>query len=336
MGSKAFEMLDSIDPITGAEGKLFYSVKAFDQSKSFHIGRSSHGNAVLLVSTATLSPRAVPLQLSGIEAVFDVICIISEDGVETEARFTVVSCQSKDREVEVYFSHIAGIIVDELGDLPCAEKLEASISQLIFLFEKLKSPPRNTIHGLIGELLVIDLADRPDQAVLCWHNEATERYDFSGGQARLEAKTWSSGTRQHTFSADQVNLPVETVGILASSMVEESSGGVSVSELAGQIERRLSTSASITQLRIKIAGALGINVEQSQGYRFDLARAHSTIAFYDINSLPGIRPPYPPGVSRISFTSNLTHLTPLEISHVNVLILPELNFSISRKVGGQL
>lgn len=295
----------------GAPGDGGFHVLQVPGLPGYYAGRDREGGATLLVRAAGTS-RTVPLVLAGLAASFDVPCRIQEPGgAERVERLTSVTCRSSDPAIEAYFAGVVEIMISMLGPLPAAQAVSDALSQLADLFQKLRSPSRRPVTGLVGELLIISAARDPIAAVDAWRTDPDERYDFAAGSLRLEAKASATRTRLHSLSLEQANPAPGSVGYLASVLVEQMAGGTSLSELIDTISGRLATPRVTMRLQSIIAETLGQDLAGAMSWRFDLALAASSLQFYDLKEIPALRDRPPPGVTGVRFTSDLAASQPL-------------------------
>jgi hypothetical protein len=308
-------LLEEIDTPSG-EG--VFNVKRLADSSVFYAGRDSRGCASILIATSE-SGRTVPLRLAGIEAMFSTPCQIVESGLQPITQtVTAIICTNQDREVSAYFAYIMEALLPLLGDSPTTEKVAEAVRQLVDLFQKLRSPARRSLLGLVGELNVIEAASDVAVAVRSWRSDDEERFDFGVRRLRLDVKASSNRQRVHEISFEQANPPDGTTGIIASIWIEAMAGGVSLSELLNSIERRLSDRPrEIARLRTIVANTLGEALPQAMDWRFDKKLAESSFRYFDAKNIPAIRPPLPSGVSSARFVSDLSGCMPIELHRLN-------------------
>jgi hypothetical protein len=60
-------------------------------------------------------------------------------------------------------------------------------------------PSRQSVTGLIGELMLLLLASDPARAIWCWRASPTDRFDFVAQDARIECKAASTGQQGSMF-----------------------------------------------------------------------------------------------------------------------------------------
>lgn len=277
----------------------------------YYAGRDCEGGATLLIR-ATGASRTVPLVLAGLAASFDVPCRIQEPGgAERVERLTSVTCRSREPAIEAYFAGVVEIMIPMLGPLPSADAVSDALSDLADLFQKLRSTPRRSVTGLVGELMVIRAARDPIGAVWAWRADPDERFDFAAGSLRLEAKASGTRARLHSLSLEQANPAPGSVGYLASVLVEQMAGGTSLSNLIDAIAASLAIPRATMRLQTIVADTLGQDLASAMSRRFDLALAASSLQFYDLREIPALRERPPPGVTGVRFTSDLAACQPL-------------------------
>ncbi len=296
-----------------------FSVIAVPSWPAYYVGRDSSGCAALLIRTTGSSTR-VPLHLVGIDARFSVACRIEE--LDRDARtenLTVVTCRLHDRAVERYFLTTMEVLASALGPRPTVAATSEFVDRLVDLFQRLARPPRRPLVGLVGELLVIRCAADPAVAVRAWRVDQDERYDFSVGNLRLDAKVTTTDRRSHEVSFEQANPPPGTTGILASFMIQPSGGGFSLGNLLSDIEARVPAHDLILKLRTVVADTLGRDMQSALDWAFDLARATASARMYDVAAIPALRPPLPAGISGVRFVVDLAGCRQLSRPQVNAL-----------------
>jgi hypothetical protein len=216
--------------------------------------------------------------------------------------------------VIAYFVNIMESLLPFLGRTPSTQKVAETVRQLVDLFQKLRSPARRSLVGLIGELNVIDAARDVATAVRCWRTDPDERFDFAASTLRLDVKASSSRQRVHEISFDQANPPAGTRGVIASIWVESMAGGMSLSELLRTIEAKLACEPNqILRLRTIVAATLGNSLPEAMGWCFDRELATSSLRYFDAASIPAIRPPLPSNVLSARFVSDLTGCSAVHI-----------------------
>ncbi len=246
------------------------------------------------------------MMLSGLTASFDVLCRITlETGVETEKRVSILECTAG-LDVQALFPATAMTILRVLGPTPTMTEAAIAVSRLAAIFSALTRPSRQSVTGLIGELMVILLALDPITAVDCWRVTPEDHFDFAAGDARLEVKASSSGLRLHSFSWEQCNPP-HRPALVASLLVDSSGGGTSLRHLLHRIEARLANSPETAlRLRETVTATMGASLSTALDHRFDEAASRASLRWFDLHAIPAIRGDLPPGVGHTRFTSDLS------------------------------
>lgn len=296
-----------------------FSVISVPSQHACYVGRDSSGCAAVLIRTTDSSTR-VPLILAGIEARFSIGCRIEvRDGDARTENLTVVTCRTQDRALERYFFATMEALGSALGPRPTVRTVAEFVDRLVDLFQKLAKPPRRPLVGLVGELLVIRAAADLTAAIRAWRVDQDERYDFSLGNLRVDAKATTSERRCHEVSFEQANPPPGTTGILASFIVQPSSGGLSLGDLLSDIEGRIEAHDLILKLRTVVADTLGRDMHLGLSWAFDLPRATSSAKMFDVSAIPALRPPLPAGVSGVRFVVDLVGCSEFSRSRVEEL-----------------
>lgn len=294
-----------------------FNVRRLEDGSVFYAGRDHRGCAAVLIETAE-DGRTVPLRLAGIEATFSSPYQIAEPHASpTTQIMTSIVCTNAEAEVVAYFANVMGALLPLMGDRPSTGRVAEAVRQLVELFQRLRNPARKSVVGLIGELSVIDAAADTAIAVKSWRVDPDDRFDFGVGKVRLDAKASSNRQRLHEVSFDQANPPSATVAIIASIWIEALGGGISLSELLAAIEGKLAgRNAEVLKLRSVVADTLGDSLPQAMNWRFDKQLADGSLRYFDVASIPAIRPPLPQGVSSARFVSDLSKCSPTQVSRL--------------------
>jgi len=307
-----------LNEIARPTGEGVFNVRRLEPESVFYVGRDARGLAAVLIETSD-SGRTVPLKLAGIEASFSTSYRVAEAGAPPTMRtLTAVVCTNDEPEVIAYFANIMESLLPFLGSGPSTQKVAETVRQLVELFQKLRSPARRSLVGLLGELSVINAARDVAAAIRCWRTDSEERFDFAAGALRLDVKASSSRQRVHEISFDQANPPDGTRAIIASIWVEAIAGGASLADLLRNIEERIAGRADeIVRLRNIVAATLGDSLPEAMKWCFDSQLATSSLRFFDAARIPAIRPPLPPNVLSARFVADLNDCTPADLLALN-------------------
>jgi hypothetical protein len=223
---------------------------------------SSAGMPSLLIQTTVDGLTPPRIQLSGLNAFFGVPCKVALDGsAPTESVISILECTAPG-DIKPIFSEFAGAFLRLLGEQPTMTEAAAAVARFAAIFASLNRPSRQSITGLIGELLLLLLASDVAAAINCWRTDPFDQFDFVSKNARVECKATSSGMRLHMLSWDQCNPPPGPA-LVASLFVESAGGGTSVQDMLARIEDRLlhDPSAAI-RLRETVASTMGSSLRK--------------------------------------------------------------------------
>jgi hypothetical protein len=290
-----------------------YSVTAIPNFPRHYIGRDHQGRVCVLLGSVDTATRA-PVRLAGLDVQYALTCAVRiRNGADSLFNLTVVTCTGYGDDVERYFLHILGTLIKIVGEAPTLLEVAESVTQLAGIFQRLTLAARASVAGVIGELVLVASSADAVAAVAAWRTDPDERYDFVLGKLRLEVKSSLTRRRVHGFSFEQCNFPIGCRGIVASTFVERSAGGLSLEGLIGLIGQKLMTAPdSVLKLEKTLAETLGIGLPDALTFSFDYDLACAELAFYDLKSVPAIRGTINPFLSQVRFVSDLSHTKPLD------------------------
>ena len=271
----------------------------------------------LLLNSENISQAVVPpLKLRGIHVAYGMPCNLQlPSGSRTQHVLTTITCKTSDPLERAFFIDCCETLLRIVGESPSLNAVIAATEHLSNVFQRLGSPARESITGIIGELLIIDLSPNPYTAIAAWRQHPEDRYDFSLDSIRLEVKSSSSRNRIHYLTYEQCSPPLGTIGLLASIIIESAGGGQSLRDLITSIETRvIDDHQCVYRLRGIVADTLGETLARALEERFDRALAEASVQLYDLRSVPAIRGLLPPGVVRVKFQSDVTLSRQVRIS----------------------
>lgn len=277
------------------------------------VGLDAQGRACILLTT-TDSPRSplAPIRLTSFEAHFDVACVVKEpSGTVSSTRFSVLRCTTEDQSIAQYFFAVGELLFKMLDYPSTSASTCKAVGRLASIFQRIQDPPTRSALGLFGELAIIYFCRDPRSCLEAWRADPRALFDFAYGRARLEVKTTTSRTRRHSFTYDQCNETGSEV-IAASIITDKMSTGTKLSDLIADIESKLGGNTELlVKLYETVALTLGSQVSERDGFGFDLEMARRSARFFRVDEIPAIRGPLPPGVTDVSFRSDLSNSTPL-------------------------
>ena len=305
-----------------------FSVLPIRRRPGYFVGRGVNDDPALLIEIR--GRTRAPIALKNLLVTFNTHCALNVDREQRDTYAVVIQCLATDAGLRDYFLMIANHLLDGLGDAPTTDEVAAAIDALVSLFQKLSRSPRRQAQGLFGELLVIGTASNAATLLDAWHADPLDRFDFTFASSRLEVKTNANRQRRHEFSLEQCTPPADISATVASLFIETAGGGLSLNALVERIEARLGSKPElILKLHSVLADTLGTGLQEGLGQRFDEQLALSSLAFYDLCTIPAVRGPLPPEVTAVRFRSDIGLVTPMDVQQAGRLT-PGLTDSSAR------
>jgi hypothetical protein len=316
------ELFETI--ISPNEGDNFqFSAEPIPKYDNHRIAKDKLGRPVLLLSSKNLveGSLSVNLRLQNISVLFDFKCNIEQKGCLIEKYFTALLFIGKDTVLEKYFLGLCGSLVVDLGNFPNSYNVRSEILRLVELFRLRSEPQIKTVQGIWGELFLISECIDPPKLIKYWHTMPAERFDFSNGDERLEVKSSSNGRRIHNFSIEQLNIPTDSIAIIASIFVKRASTGKSISDLIIKIENKLNgDQENLKKIWDQVAAGLGNSIEDSIIINFDYHLANESLKFYRAEDIPKISlDGVSPLVFDIKFKSDINNIDSITKEELNGL-----------------
>jgi hypothetical protein len=310
-----YEIFEAVVRVTAESDRPLYSVAAVPDFAGCFVGRDNEDTASILLQVDTNDRRQqAPLRLANLEVLFGLQCSIKHKGTTSEGAFTVLRCRATEREVIRYFFTIGETLLRLLGSHPTPAALSDAVSRFVMIFQKLQKAPMRSVVGLLGELFVIRQSYDPGRMLLAWRATDHSRFDFSADDVRIDVKATLGRVRTHTFSYEQCNPPPGTIALAASIFVEETSGGPSLRNLVDEIAQAIAhTPHLLIRFHEIIAETLGNGLNEAMTFRFDEKLAATSLQYFELKTIPGIRGTLPIGISDVHFRSDLSATTPVSI-----------------------
>lgn len=202
-----------------------------------------------------------------------------------------------------------------LGLIEISRDKSVSLSRVIACFETLfetgksSQTSRETLIGLVGELLVILNASDKDLVLSCWGSGERDRFDFSNAGERVEVKATTAAERVHHFNSKQVPGPLGCQVLIASVLVSEVEVGNTLYDLVEIIKDDLESLISKAQLVEKTLMILTGPVESQSGFVFDIFSSTSSISYFSADLVP--RPIRKTGVISMEWEALMPSPTPI-------------------------
>lgn len=283
-----------------------------------YLARDQKGHPALLIAVqferANITPPIIELEHIAVHHGLE--CrLYQPDGTVSTGVFSIVKCIHSNHMLREYFLRSVAPVIYGLSVRPTQAEIVQAINTLVELFRVMSQPSRKSIQGLWAELLLIAESTDPSVLIECWHKAPEDLYDFNGGSSRIEVKSTDGSVRAHYFSFEQLHPPKGTRVLVASMLVKPASGGVSIIDLTNEISAHVSTDPHILERLVTGIGlSLGSTWRQALDHRFDREYAVESLKFFDCASIPSIPLPLPAGVDHVTFRSDMSTATPLDIN----------------------
>lgn len=170
--------------------------------------------------------------------------------------------------------------------------------------------------GIWAELLLIKHAKDPIDAVSAWRAEENSFHDLTAHGFHVEVKATATTEGRHHFSAAQLQ-PKPSVAV-ASLVLEYSDLGVSVMDLYDAVMQRLADSSTrVAKVQKLVVSLVGRRLPEAENTRYDESTALCELNWYEASDIPALDPPFPAGISRVQFESDLSSASSLSTTAAN-------------------
>ena len=271
------------------------------------LAKNNDGAPVFLLHDSSAAKYNPGIGFRHLSAEFHATCRVRTDVVDIEDQFCLVWCDAEAPELHELFVRCVSAAIEELPENCSTRELESCISKLRDLFSALARPSAREISGLWSELFIISRCGNSSRALSLWHEDQFDRFDFSSATLRIEVKSTVRGLRTHEFALEQLQQPVEGTGFVVSMVLQPLTGGISVLDLAREIEAEVTGYPRLKQkLWENVAKTLGADFSEKLDKRFDQAFAERGLAVYSMNDIPRPETPSDPRITALRFVSDLT------------------------------
>lgn len=286
-----------------------YSVVRVSDLPRAYVGIDNQRRPCLMVEANRSAARTI--RRRGILLAHRVRTNVVIDSIELEVEASLALCEVEESGLQDAFLSVAEIVLMRLDEAADEEDVTRALDDLVRLLERTGDRASKSAIGLFGELLVLELATDPIAAVRAWRMHPTDRFDIDAGEVRIEVKASGTRRRAHEFSLEQCIVEPGATTFLASTIVLESAGGITVRELADRLAMRLGTEVDLLmKLEAEVLAVLGLRGEPEP--RFDEGLARNRLRFFPMASVPGIREA-PPLVDQVHFRADLSDLEAPEL-----------------------
>jgi len=297
----------------GAEGEVFATLQ-IPGVPCHLLGRDAAGLFAVLISIDTSYPLGPlpPVRLENLSVTHAARCAVVRPGeAPGTGVFSVVRCLSKDPPLVELFIEVMASVSQQFPTPPAVGDAAQVLDRVIRLFRDLGRLSNRTIQGLWSELFVIARSTDPTIVANSWRSSVFDRCDFATADQRLEVKSTTGTVRAHAFSADQLRVPTDTTGVVASLFCQRSAGGVSVGDIWSTVRRRIASEPNLL-LRVDgiVAETLGDAWRESLQLRYDWQTAKDSLRFFSMGSIPSVGS-IPPELTEVRFRADLSRVEPL-------------------------
>ena len=247
---------------------------------------------------------------------------VRDSSGERKERVALVEAKSRDAWLVQSFLQLVAMLF-ESGVQPTPNSIQQLLDDLVALFRALTQPQLKSVIGLWGELFVIYRSSDPQRLVGAWHVTPQDKFDFTEGHERIEAKT-TTGPRIHSFAHAQLSIPEGIKMTIASVVVVHQEDGMTCGDLAEGILGRLTDAAHKRKFLEVVVRTLGEKWQNQDSERYDLEQAKLALKFFDSRIIPRVLDPIPPQVSAVKYQVDLqgvAEMTNAEIDSKDVLTL---------------
>ena len=258
---------------------------------------------LLLSCAASVALRRPPIGLQHLTVEFGVRFRVRTPTRIVEDDFVVVSLRGDDLGLAEAFCLAADALVAALPEVPSASDIEKAVREFVEVLSALSLPSPRAVAGLWAELWLMSVASDPQAAVMAWHRNPTDRFDFSFAAHFVEVKATEREERNHDFSYEQLRRTEAPVNVV-SLRLRRAQGGKSVADLVAKLQAGLSA-----ELRAKLVknvfGAIGSAVSEASEIRFDDGFAEANLRVISADRVPVVEIPTASPISAVRFRVNL-------------------------------
>lgn len=273
------------------------------------VGRGPRGVVGILFELDGLTHNGRPTKLRHVRFVPAFTAVVRQQQSEREGTFSALWCEDADSTLTEYFLRVVCSLVLTEPVLSGAESPTTAIEAVLELFAAMGNPPKRSVQGLWGELLLVARALDPGAALTAWHTDPNELFDFVGDGVAVEVKTSTTGLREHVFKLDQLLAPDGTAVYVASLLLDERSDGQTLVELVAAIGVRLGGNTDLhRRLESVVAGTLGTAWRDATSRPFALVDGNAALATYQAENIPRVSAAVPPEVSAVTFRSDVSNV----------------------------
>ncbi|WP_281211559.1 PD-(D/E)XK motif protein [Pseudomonas fulva] len=283
----------------------FCALSISDRRKDY-LAKGEQGEPVFLLHDASGVTYTPAIHYRYVHVTFSNLCRVDCVGGSIQDNFAIVACDPGSPELYDLFISCFGAAIETLPEYSEAKHISAAVKELLTLFRELVKPSAKEVTGLWAELFLIKSSARKSDLIAGWHDDPSERFDFSFNDMVLEVKSTTKPVRAHEFSLSQLYAPTGKCGLIASILMLPSVGGVGVMDLARDIECSIMHDSGLRQkLWRNVAKALGSDFSDSLDRRFEFGFSKNNLEFYDVSDIPLVAEVLDPRISNVRYVVSL-------------------------------
>lgn len=281
-------------------------------TQNHKIGISTEGFPIFFIESKNVAYSA-DITLELISVLFNRQCIISENNIQSENTYTIISLKTENIDFQKYFFDVVCIVLEQLPENPSHKQLKKEIQKLVELFSRFNRPPLKTIQGLWAELFVIEKANNPEYLIQSWHSSSKDKFDFNDGKDKIEVKSTANISRIHRFSLEQLNPNKNSNLLITSIFVIQTGHGKNIFDLMDSICKRVQNIELQFRLNEIVSQTLGNDLDKAFDSYFDYQQACDTLAFFDFKDIPSIKDDNIPfEISNVHFDCDLSNISKIK------------------------
>lgn len=290
-----------------ASSEASFSAVPLSAQRLDFLAKSIDGAPVFLIHDASPAHYRPSLTSLNLTVQFHSTCQVETEVDTQENQFAMLVCDPDVPELYELFVRCVGAAVEQLPVNVDTRDIETCVKALLSLFRAMSAIGSREVAGLWGELFVISKSENIASTIDRWHADTFERFDFSWSEGVLEVKATQGMIRAHEFSLEQLQVPIDGQGFVASLLLQQLTNGVGVMDLANTIDKALTSTPSLRQrLWANLTAALGSDFGAKLDRRFDLTYAERNFAFYAMGDVPTLERPSDTRISGIRFRADLS------------------------------
>jgi len=286
----------------------FVAIPVSEKREDF-IAKSITGAPVFLLNDSGSEKYHPSINFQNFTVDFNVACSINTNSDTLKGNFCIITFNEDLQELHEIFINCVCSALDNLPEVTNTKKLELFILGLGELFRTLNSPEGREITGLWSELFIILISGNPTLALISWHSDPYNVFDFNNSGVDLEVKSTIKLDRIHEFSLEQLSPNCLENGYVASILLKENVCGYGIVELANEIECLIEPCSKLKEkLWANIMKTLGSNFSEKLDKFFDIDYAKQNARIYYMSDIPRINNPNDNRITNIRFKSNINDL----------------------------